>query len=103
MAVNRRGSHTQQAQDRPDTPVLFVLDDDVPTLELLRELARDLRRDGRLDDVPVVVCTAAAPTRRAEITGWAPVLTKPFELAQIEEFLLAARGDDGPASDEAAG
>lgn len=146
MAENRLGPTASKPGGRPDTPVLFVVDDDIPTLELLRELAgdsgwetvgftrlgdlraalqasrpallivdddlpdgrggdlaRDLRCDPRLDDVPVVVCTAAASTRRAEITSWAPVLTKPFNLRQIEALLVAARGDDGRASGGAAG
>jgi DNA-binding response OmpR family regulator len=125
-------------RDRAEAPVLFVVDDDLLTLELLREvarasgwnsvgftrlaplraaldrrlptllivdddlpdgrggdLARDLRADPRLERVPLLVCTAAAPTRLAEIGSWAPVVTKPFELGQIEEFLAAAVRPDG--------
>ena len=126
-------------QDRTTSPVLFVVDDDLPTLELLSEVAResgwhtvgftrlaplraaldqrrptlliidddlpdgsgadlvrDLRRDPRLEDLPLVVCTAAPPRRRAEITRWAPVLSKPFDLGEVEEFLAAAaRGNGG--------
>lgn len=126
-------------QDRTGSPVLFVVDDDLPTLDLLSEVAResgwqtvgftrlaplraaldqrrpnlliidddlpdgsgadlvrDLRRDPRLDDLPLVVCTAAPPRRHAEITGWAPVLSKPFDLGEVEEFLAAAaRGNGG--------
>ncbi len=145
---NGRMSTSGEMQDRTSPPVLFVVDDDIPTLELLREVAResgwrtvgftrlaplraalakrtptllivdddlpdgrggdlvrDLRRDPRLDDVPLVVCTAAAPRRRAEITSWAPVLCKPFDLGEIEEFLAAAArgGGNGRAYQEAAG
>jgi DNA-binding response OmpR family regulator len=135
-------------QDRTSPPVLFVVDDDLPTLELLREVAaesgwrtfgftrlaplrealgkrrptllivdddlpdgrggdlvRDLRSDPQMDDLPLVVCTAAAPRRQAEITSWAPVVSKPFDLGEIEEFLAAAarRGGNGQAFREAAG
>lgn len=125
-------------QDRVDQPVLFVVDDDIMTLELLRELAhdsgwstvgftrlaplraaldsqrptllivdddlpdgrggdlaRDIRTDPRLEDIPLVVCTAAAPTRQAEIGAWAPVVAKPFDLMEIEKFLAAAVRRDG--------
>lgn len=139
---------TEAARDRAEAPVLFVVDDDLPTVELLREvahesgwmtvaftrlgplrlaldgrrptlliidddlpdgrggdLARDLRDDPRLEGVPLLVCTAAAPTRQAEIGTWAPVLSKPFDLGEIEEFLAAAvrRDGDGNAYGEATG
>jgi DNA-binding response OmpR family regulator len=114
-------------------PVLFVVDDDVPTLELIGEIARDagwethgftrltdlrgaldverpsllilddelpdgrggdlareLRHDPPLTDVPLLVCTAAHPMRRAQIGDWAPVMSKPFDLEEIERFLSAA-------------
>jgi hypothetical protein len=45
-------------------------------------------------DVPILVCTAAHPMRQAEIGAWAPVVSKPFELAQIEAFLGAAAAAD---------
>ena len=114
-------------------PVLFAVDDDVLTLELLCEiaqeagwaafgftrlgelqaaldqrrprvlildddlvdgrggdLARELREDPRMADVTLLVCTAAHPMRVAEIGGWAPVISKPFDLREIEAFLDAA-------------
>jgi DNA-binding response OmpR family regulator len=125
-------------EDRASAPVLFVVDDDVLTLELLRDvaeesgwksvgftrlaplwaaldsrrptllivdddlpdgrggdMARDIRTDPRLEDIPLIVCTAATPTRQAEIGAWAPVVSKPFDLIEIEEFLAAAVGRDG--------
>ena len=125
-------------RDRAEAPVLFVVDDDLQTLELLRDvaresgwhsvgftrlaslraaldrrlptmlivdddlpdgrggdLARDLRTDPRLEGVPLLVCTAAPATRLAEIGSWAPVVAKPFELGEIEEFLAAAVGRNG--------
>jgi hypothetical protein len=40
--------------------------------------------------VPMLVVTAARPMRQAEIGSWAPVVTKPFDLDQVERFLEAA-------------
>ena len=117
----------------PRGPVLFVVDDDVLTTELLCEiaqeagwaafgftrlaevqaaldlrrprvlildddlvdgrggdLARELREDPRMADVTLLVCTAAHPMRVAEIGAWAPVISKPFDLGEIEAFLAAA-------------
>jgi DNA-binding response OmpR family regulator len=114
-------------------PVLFAVDDDVDTLELLcdiaqeagwlafgfsrlselqaaldqrrprvlilddeladgrgGDLARTLREDPRMADVTLLVCTAAHPMRVAEIGAWAPVVAKPFDLAQIDRFLATA-------------
>jgi CheY-like chemotaxis protein len=133
ISRNGRTPTPGDPQDRSSSPVLFVVDDDVPTLELLREVAResgwqtvgftrlaplraalarrrptflivdddlpdgrggdlvrDLRDDPGLEDVPLVVCTAAAPRRRAEITAWAPVISKPFDLGELEDLLTAA-------------
>ena len=54
-------------------------------------------RDRRLRDVPVLVCTAAHPTRQAEIGAWVPVVSKPFDLGEIERILDAvARRRDPP-------
>ena len=129
---------SETTQDRAEAPVLFVADDDLSTLELLRDvahasgwnsvgftrlatlraaldrglptllivdddlpdgrggdLARDLRADPRLEHIPLLVCTAAPLTRIAEIGSWAPVVSKPFELGEIEEFLAAAVRRDG--------
>ena len=75
-------------------PTLLILDDDLPDGRG-GDMARDLRRDDRLADVPVLVCTAAHPMRRAEIGAWAPVVSKPFDLAEIEAFLSAAAARRG--------
>jgi len=79
------------------TPTLLILDDDLPDGRG-GDLARDLRDDPRMTDVPLLVCTAAHPMRLADITRWAPVVSKPFDLSEIEAFLAAAasrheRGD----------
>jgi two-component system OmpR family response regulator len=124
-------------------PVLFVVDDDVRTTELLCEigqeagwvafgftrladvqaaldqrrprvlilddnlvdgrggdLARDLREDPRMANVTMLVCTAAHPMRVAEIGAWAPVISKPFDLLEIERFLEAAGRREGPSAFE---
>ena len=54
------------------------------------DLARELHADDRLAGVPILVCTAAHPMRQAEIGAWAPVVSKPFDVAQVEAFLAAA-------------
>jgi DNA-binding response OmpR family regulator len=124
------GAHRPSRDGHASQPVLFAVEDDPSTLELLRDVAahagwtlrgftqladferavahrvpdlvildddlpdgrggdraRDLRRDRRLGDVPVLVCTAAPPKRRAEIGAWAPVVSKPFALGEIERVL----------------
>jgi DNA-binding response OmpR family regulator len=70
-------------------PELLILDDDLPDGRG-GDLARELRDDHRLSDVPTLVCTAAHPMRQAEINAWAPVVSKPFDLDEIEGFLGAA-------------
>lgn len=70
-------------------PDLVILDDDLPDGRG-GDRARELRRDRRLRDVPVLVCTAASPTRQAEIGAWAPVVSKPFSLGEIERVLQKA-------------
>jgi DNA-binding response OmpR family regulator len=72
-----------------ERPNLLILDDDLPDGRG-GDLARELREDGRMTDVPLVVCTAAHPMRRADITRWAPVIPKPFDLDEIERFLASA-------------
>jgi len=128
------------------TPVVFVVDDDVSTLALLRDVAeasgwtareftslreldvelhrrrpdlvildddlpdgsggdraRQLAADRRMDGVPVLVCTAAHPLRQAEIGAWAPVISKPFDLGEVERFLGAAAGSRKGMGGQAAG
>jgi two-component system OmpR family response regulator len=72
-----------------EPPSLLILDDDLPDGRG-GDLARELRAHRRLAGVPLLVCTAAHPMRRAEIGDWAPVIAKPFELAAIERFLASA-------------
>lgn len=78
-------------------PTLLILDDDLPDGRG-GDMARDLRDDKRLADVPLLVCTGAHPMRQAEIGAWAPVVSKPFDLDEIEGFLRAAAGHNGSGS-----
>jgi DNA-binding response OmpR family regulator len=140
-AINGRQTSSEQQQIGTDAPVVFVVDDDASTLDLLcdiaqdagwdargftrlkefranldnnarpsllildddlpdgsgGDLARDLRSDPRTADVPLLVCTAAHPMRQAEIGSWAPVVSKPFDVDEIERFLrnAAHRGGNG--------
>lgn len=73
------------------TPSLVILDDDLPD-GLGGDFAHELRDDPGMAGIPVLVCTAAHPMRQAEIGAWAPVVSKPFDLAEIERFLAAAAG-----------
>ena len=77
-------------------PDLVILDDDLPDGRG-GDRARELQRDRRLRNVPVLVCTAASLRRRAEIGAWVPVVGKPFDLGDIERILDAvARGRGSP-------
>ena len=67
-------------------PDFVILDDDLPDGSG-GDCARDMRRDHRLRDVPIVVFTGASPPRSAEISAWAPVLRKPFGLTEIDRIL----------------
>ena len=74
---------------REQPPAVLILDDDLADGRG-GDLARDLREDPRMADVTLLICTAAHPMRAAEIGAWAPVISKPFDLAEIESFLQAA-------------
>ncbi len=72
-------------------PSLIILDDNLPDGSG-GDLARELCTDPRTSTVPLLVCTAATPPRCAEIGSWAPVLSKPFSLGDLEgHFAAAAR------------
>ena len=84
-------------------PTLLILDDDLPDGRG-GDLARQLREDQRMAETPILVCTAAHPMRVAEIGAWAPVISKPFDLDEIEAFLAAAAHQghgSGPSSQRA--
>jgi DNA-binding response OmpR family regulator len=89
--------------DSDAPPSLLILDDDLPDGSG-GDLARDLRLDPRTADVPLLVCTAAHPIRQAEIGSWAPVVSKPFDVGEIERFLRnAAHGGGNGTHHRAAG
>ena len=83
-------------------PLVLILDDDLADGRG-GDLARQLREDPRMADVILLVCTAAHPMRAAEIGAWAPVISKPFDLIEIERFLEAAARRAGPAASERSG
>ena len=74
---------------RKAKPALLIIDDDLPDGRG-GDLARELRYDTRMAGVPTLVCTAAHPIRQAEIGSWAPVMSKPFDLAEVEAHLAEA-------------
>lgn len=76
------------AKDR--RPTLLILDDDLPDGRG-GDLARELLADPRTEDMPLLICSGAPPERRGEMRGFAPVVSKPFDLEEIERFLDAAR------------
>jgi DNA-binding response OmpR family regulator len=83
-------------------PDLVILDDDLPDGRG-GDRARELQRDRRLRDVPVFVCTAASMPRQAEIGAWVPVMSKPFDLGEMERLLDAIAQRRGSPVNGAAG
>ncbi len=81
--------HDLRAALRASRPSLIILDDNLPDGRG-GDLALELGNDPRTTDVPLVVCTAAPPTRKAEIEERAPVISKPFVLDDIERYFAAA-------------
>lgn len=90
------------AELRDRRPNLVIIDDDLPDGRG-GDRAREMGADQHLTDVPVLVCTAAHPIRQAEIGAWAPVLSKPFHLRDVERFLRAAAGAGNRMGHRAAG
>lgn len=73
---------------RERLPAVLLLDDDLPDGRGA-DLLRELRADPRARDVEVIVCTSAGAARRQEIERLAPVIAKPFPLAEVEDALRA--------------
>ena len=96
-----RLAELQTALDRR-RPRVLILDDDLVDGRG-GDLARELREDPRMADVTLLVCTAAHPMRVAEIGAWAPVISKPFDLVEIERFLAAAGRRAGAIASERSG
>lgn len=78
-------------------PASLIIDDDLPDGRG-GDLVRELRDDPQLEDLPLLVCTAAHPRRQEEIGSWAPVVAKPFALEEIESFLAHAARRTGMAN-----
>ncbi len=74
---------------RASRPSLIILDDDLPDGSG-GDMARELCNDHRTNDVPLLVCTAAPPNRCGDIGRWVPVLSKPFNLDDMESYFAAA-------------
>ncbi len=67
-------------------PEVLLLDDDLPDGRGA-DFVRELRADPRTRHVKVIVCTAAGPDRRRQISSVAPVIAKPFEVTEVEGAL----------------
>jgi DNA-binding response OmpR family regulator len=83
-------------------PDLLIIDDDVGD-DRGGELARQLHAARRMRDLPIILLTAAGPSRRAELATWASVVPKPFELTDVERRLATIgradrNGDSGTAA-----
>lgn len=87
MAFTRLSEARRAMQRR--IPRVLVVDDDLPDGKGA-DLVREMRKDPALRDVTVVFCTSAGPLRRQEISELAPVVSKPFALADVERVLREA-------------
>ena len=81
-------------------PDLLLLDDDLPDGRGGDEV-RALREHRATRRLPILFCTAASPTRRREISRFAPVIPKPFDLDRLDRYLDDVR--DGRAGLSSAG
>lgn len=70
-------------------PAVLLVDDDLPDGRGA-DLVRELRADPRTSGLPVIFCTSAGEHRRREIARLAPVVRKPFAIAEMEEALRRA-------------
>lgn len=84
LAFTRLSSARRALRER--LPSVLLLDDDLPDGRGA-DLLRELRADPRTRHVEVIVCTSADPTRRQQIARLAPVIAKPFSLAEVEDAL----------------
>jgi DNA-binding response OmpR family regulator len=84
LAFTRLSSARRALQER--LPSVLLLDDDLPDGRGA-DLLRELRADPRTRHVEVIVCTSADPDRRQQLARLAPVIAKPFSLAEVEDAL----------------
>jgi DNA-binding response OmpR family regulator len=71
---------------REHVPAVMLVDDDLPDGRGA-DLVRDMQADPRTRNVRVIVCTSAGDHRRREIARLAPVIRKPFAIAEMEAAL----------------
>ena len=84
LAFTRLSSARRALDER--VPEVVLLDDDLPDGRGA-DFVHELRADPRTRDVKVIVCTGAGPDRRRQIASVAPVITKPFEVTEVEGAL----------------
>jgi len=87
LAFTRLSAARRALRER--VPEVLLLDDDLPDGRGA-DFVRELRADPRTRDVKVIVCTAAGPDRRRQISSVAPVIAKPFEVTEMEGALREA-------------
>ena len=87
LAFTRLSAARRALRER--VPEVLLLDDDMPDGRGA-DFVRELRADPRTRDVKVIVCTAAGPDRRRQISSVAPVIAKPFEVTDMEGALREA-------------
>jgi CheY-like chemotaxis protein len=73
-------------------PDVVVLDDDLPDGRGGDE-ARTLRQRPGTRRLPILFCTAASPARRREISHFASVIPKPFDVEHLDRWLHQVRRD----------
>lgn len=86
MAFTRLSTARRALRER--LPAVLVVDDDLPDGRGA-DLVRELRASPRTRGVRVIFCTSAGSARRRQIAALAPVVQKPFQLAEFERVLAA--------------
>jgi len=89
-AFERLGALRNALASQP--PDLVILDDDLPDGRGGDE-ARTLRQRPGTRRLPILFCTAAPPARRREISHFASVLPKPFDVEHLDRWLHQVRRD----------
>lgn len=89
MAFTRLSAARRALRER--VPSVLLVDDDLPDGRGA-DFVREVKANPRTRHVKVIFCTSAGPARRREISRLAPVIPKPFSLAQMERVLRKAIG-----------
>lgn len=74
---------------REHAPAVAIVDDALPDGRGL-DLVQRLRANGNARRTRVFFCTSAQPGRRQEMARVAPVIRKPFALAEVERVMRDA-------------